>query len=365
MGDKFHVDEPRDKGGFVWHKRGDELRYLVARSGDHLQCPFQCDLCIFRTLKGMEPGRQLADRALQRCIRRINLDALWARDPKTVASTRNATTRGIALSMTVGIAPPYPNLGTFPLQDTQGFGVAVQMVLASLNKGTYADYCQFDSIRGYRTAHANVYRASATGSGRTMVMIDQDNSCKRVTSSPTESDRFGRFTRGCKLRMGQISKSDLAMSVDTVVLYMDKIEARALQSVDPKTQRLWVSVGAYSLLCYVGSLRGNEGFLLDLYGLRLYLGEGKTQNDKAHIVAPLMGRFKNELGERYHLILLAATTASGLNPREWLEWLVTVRQEEGRTRGPAFCDEAGMVAYSRNYEDLFIEVLSEIQEEKT
>jgi hypothetical protein len=122
----------------------------VASSGDHLQYPFQCNL------------------------RLINLDALWERDPKTVASTRNATTRGIALSMTVGIAPPYPNLGTFPLQDAQGFGVAVQMVfLALLNKGTYADYCRFDSIRGYRTAHANVHRALATGSGRTMVMIDQ------------------------------------------------------------------------------------------------------------------------------------------------------------------------------------------------
>jgi hypothetical protein len=34
--------------------------------------------------------------------------------------------------------------------------------------------------------------------------------------------------------MGQISKSDLAMSVDTVVLYMEKVEARALQAVDPK-----------------------------------------------------------------------------------------------------------------------------------
>jgi hypothetical protein len=49
------------------------------------------------------------------------------------------------------------------------------------------------------------------------------------------------------------------------------------------------------------------------------LGEGKTQNEKAHVVAPFLGRFKNELGEWYHLILLAATTASGLNPREWLE----------------------------------------------
>jgi hypothetical protein len=89
LGDKFHVEEPQDEGGFVWNKRGDELRYLVARSGDHLQCPFQCDLCIFRTLKGEDSvGRRISDCMLKRCIRRINLDALWARDPKTVYKER-------------------------------------------------------------------------------------------------------------------------------------------------------------------------------------------------------------------------------------------------------------------------------------
>ena len=82
------------------------------------------------------------------------------------------------------------------------------------------------------------------------------------------------------------------------------------------------------------------------------------------MVAPLLGRFKNELGERYHLILIAEKTMSGLEPRKWLEWLVAVRQEEGRTNGPAFCDETGQVVYSSYYEDVFIEVLSEIQEER-
>lgn len=82
------------------------------------------------------------------------------------------------------------------------------------------------------------------------------------------------------------------------------------------------------------------------------------------MVAPLLGRFKNELGERYHLILVAKKTASGLQPRKWLEWLVAVLREEGRMKGPAFCDETRRVAYSRDYEDLFIEVLSEIQEER-
>jgi hypothetical protein len=164
--------------------------------------------------------------------------------------------------------------------------------------------------------------------------------------------------------MGQISKSDLAMSMDTVVLYMSKVEARVRGALDARERRLWVSVGAYSIVCYTGSLRGNEGFLLDLYGLRLYLEEGREPNLKPHVVAPLLGRFKNELGERYHLLLLAAVTGSGLSPRKWLDWLVQAREEEGFTNGPAFRDGEGNLATSRAYEDLFIEVLSEIQEER-
>jgi hypothetical protein len=118
----------------------------------------------------------------------------------------------------------------------------------------------------------------------------------------------------------------------------------------------------FALLRWVS--KGKQRLSLGSLWVETLLGEGKTQDEKAHVVAPLVGRFKNELGERYHLILLAATTASGLNPREWLEWLVMVRQEEGWMRGPAFCDEAGLVAYSRNYEGLFIEVLADIQEER-
>jgi hypothetical protein len=73
--------------------------------------------------------------------------------------------------------------------------------------------------------HANIHGASNVGSGRTMVMIDQDSLCKWVTNSPTESEWFGHFMQGCKLHMGQISKSDLAMSVETIVLYLTKVEA--------------------------------------------------------------------------------------------------------------------------------------------
>lgn len=128
----------------------------------------------------------------------------------------------------------------------------------------------------------------------------------------------------------------------------------------------WISLGAYSALCFCGSLRGNEGFLLDLYGLRLYLNEGKDPADpQAHVVAPLLGRFKNEIGEKYHLILLAPLTKSGIQMRYWLKELVDARFREGRTRGPALCDEKGNVSYSSVYEPSFHEVLNEVQARNT
>jgi hypothetical protein len=54
-GDDFHVHLPQDEEGFVWVKRGDENRFKCGRAGDHLVPPFECDLCVFRKLKGRDP----------------------------------------------------------------------------------------------------------------------------------------------------------------------------------------------------------------------------------------------------------------------------------------------------------------------
>jgi hypothetical protein len=102
--------------------------------------------------------------------------------------------------------------------------------------------------------------------------------------------------------------------------------------------------------------------LLDLHGLRLYISEGKEhQVTRPHVIAPLLGRFKNEIGERYHLVLLAPVTQNGIQMRAWLERLINVRESEGRVRGPAFCAEDGKVAYSGTFEAQFHETLEEVQ----
>jgi hypothetical protein len=132
---------------------------------------------------------------LLKCIRRINLDALWAREPGTVQSTRTAVVRGVALSAIVQIEPPYPELGPFPFQDTQGYNIAIQMVLASLNPGHHAEFLQFDTIRQFRSAFANVHRASAVASGKATVWIDDKGLTKRSTTVVTHSEWFERFTQ--------------------------------------------------------------------------------------------------------------------------------------------------------------------------
>jgi hypothetical protein len=66
------------------------VEYLVARDGDHLLVPFECNLCIFRKLQRYDPLSTLEqDRLLLACIQRITLDAFWSRASSTVAGNRD------------------------------------------------------------------------------------------------------------------------------------------------------------------------------------------------------------------------------------------------------------------------------------
>jgi hypothetical protein len=58
----------------------DPDRFRKARDGDHLMCPFQCDVCHFRNIQGRSPSEDHHDKLFMLCIRRANLDALWSRE---------------------------------------------------------------------------------------------------------------------------------------------------------------------------------------------------------------------------------------------------------------------------------------------
>jgi hypothetical protein len=86
--DRFYHHVETDDDGFDWRPTKDLSRYKVAQNGDHLLTTFQCELCWFRNLQGRNPVADLvADTLLLCCIRRANLDAVWGREPHTVAAT--------------------------------------------------------------------------------------------------------------------------------------------------------------------------------------------------------------------------------------------------------------------------------------
>ena len=51
----FQLAEPENDAGLVWKKRSNEGRFMMARDGDMLVSPFQCDICWFRNFTLRDP----------------------------------------------------------------------------------------------------------------------------------------------------------------------------------------------------------------------------------------------------------------------------------------------------------------------
>jgi hypothetical protein len=293
----------------------------VARDGDHLLTPFQCDLCCFRNLQHQDPVPGLPKDDLLLCaIRRANLDALWGREPHTVSATLRGVRHMIRLWGKLGIKPNFPALGPYPVSDSLGMGVALAMLMKTLEPGRYSiQYQQFETVRKLRAAFSNLYMASYVGV-TSLRTVGGDRAKHHLTLSPTQSMWFERFSQGCICRMGQDVRQDWAIPLGAMLGQIQVLEeewASTLEEDLPTRSRL-ASIGAYSIIAFCGSFRGSEVFLMDLHGLRKQLEATQSQG-RDHVVIPLLGRFKGEQNSRYHLAPLAAVTTSGLRVQVWIE----------------------------------------------
>eukprot|EP00978_Attheya_sp_CCMP212_P018428 scaffold50453_cov30-Attheya_sp.AAC.1 len=101
----------------------------MAREGDHLMCPFQCDMCHFVNIKKRYPTHLPGDDALLLCIRRANLDAFWSRESSTVYHNSREAQRVIRSSAILGTQGGYPSRGPFPVNDS--FGMKLLSIISS------------------------------------------------------------------------------------------------------------------------------------------------------------------------------------------------------------------------------------------
>jgi len=109
-----------------------------------------------------------------------------------------------------------------------------------------------------------------------------------------------------------------------------------------------------------------EVVLADIVGMRKHHGLGMKHKDPAlrHTVVALLGRFKTESGEKYHLMPLAWQSRSGLQPSIWVERMLTWYEKRKVPQGPVFRTSVGQRAKPVAYQPLLHQLLLDIQEDR-
>ncbi len=314
-------------------------RFLVARDGDSLVCPFQCDVCHFVNVMGREPlVHSATDTRMLKCIRRVMLDAFWAREPTTVGHVLQEARTGLALSTQLGFAHKlFGPRGPFPAQDVDGMAAAIVMVQRSLAKGRYGATVQFETVRKFRAAVSNIYHSSIEGQGA-MVMA-KDTRKLQVTKCPTYTAFFERFCHGMHKRMGDIVRPERALSHDILRAIMEELE-RDWETCPDRNKLDLALEGAYYLIAYTLALRGEEVPLVEIRGITKHW-EQSTQHVKPHVVITLLGRFKSETGECYHMMPVLCSTPRGLEPKKWIERVLSEYRRRGVDSGFMFRNPDG------------------------
>jgi hypothetical protein len=355
-------DADADRMGNVWRiDPGDAKKFQRARMGDHLMVAFECDLCVFRKLFRRNPNSDETDRKAVATIRRMILDAFWSRATSTVRSNARIIQRGCELSKSLGLDPPYLEPGPLPYHDHCGYGVALQMLLASQEPGRYSSaYKQFDTIRRLKTCYGNQVRASGQANAVVTAIGDSDGkSYQRVCSDPCASIWFGRFVTGCRRRMGQDWRPDEAISPRLVKALFRLLDNKIASAQNADDAALWVTTKTLFVFLYVFSLRGNEGLLSDLKGIREEYDAGRS-HDPPYSTMALLGQVKGEHHRRQHLMYAVDETSSGIGVRKVISDLIAVREDQGLIDGPAICDKDGVQWTTARANDMLHELLEEL-----
>jgi hypothetical protein len=202
----------------------DPLRFQEAREVDHLLCHFQCDECHFGNMKGRPPRLlNLFNVLMLLCIRRAILDTLWARERSTVNSNRLEGVRYLKIFASMGLSDEvYPARGPFPVVDTCGMRVACAILIRSLDRGRNAATIQYETMRKLRSHMANFVHTCPRGIGARFMR--EEGAAGAVSNSPTNTEWFRRFMKGCHRRMGDVWMPDRPLTIQELLKALELLE---------------------------------------------------------------------------------------------------------------------------------------------
>ena len=173
--------------------------FLKGRDGDHLMCPFECDLCVFHKLKKRDPNSNSeADKVLLAYIRRANLDAFWSRASSTVTGNKDKAKQVLESSEFFGLDGPFIHQGPLPSHDHCGYEIALGMLFRSTRRGrNVKTHLQYDTMRSFPTVLGNQLRSSPQACSHSLGLLEAKGNCRRFVDDPCSSLWFHRFKEGC------------------------------------------------------------------------------------------------------------------------------------------------------------------------
>jgi hypothetical protein len=313
-----------------------------------ISSPFQCEHCWFANIHKAEANSWYADDARKLAyMRQVNLDVMWSREPSTVLTTFNTLKRAKKMSEELGFENVPVSVGPWPVSDTCSFQIALEMLKQSQGKGKNdSSYIQFDSIRKFRSAYSDAYSSGPSRCLDNRKLKSDKGQLLSFVNGPTDSQLFMMFMLGCEKRMGKLVKQDAGISFEILKCMLDNYESELMnESTDIARKRFIIICGAAFVIMWSGALRGGEVFLIEASELIKRRHDGRVHAKHGHCIIPLMGRFKQETGERNLIIVLANETKSGLKIRKWVDLLSGLLKAEGKESevGPAICNKDGFM----------------------
>ena len=311
--------------------------------------PFQCDYCWFINIEKRTPQKDgYSDNRLLGYIRRANLDIFWSREKTTVSGLLTNVRKGRRMSSHLNLDPIDLPMGPWPVSDDLGFQVALEILRASQEEGkNVKSYQQYDTVRKIRSAYSSIYETSPRVSHMGLTFKAVNGKLTHFTDSPLNSVLFRHFMTGLEKRMGRVVCQDLALDVRILILMLRNIneEIRNPLTTWDRKRHLSMCAGAFVSL-YAGALRGNEVLMMEGYEFCKRIDSGKNDTRASHVCVPLMGRFKQEDGERNLMFAFASVSSGSRIPiRFCLERVAWILSHEGKDQvvGPALCDVDGFV----------------------
>jgi hypothetical protein len=229
-----------------------------------------------------------------------------------------------------------PRLGSEEVRNRVGMSEALVTLVTSLRHGRKSKHIQYDTMRKTRTWLNNAHDAGQEYSCETVVGLDRAK--QYVTTGHTSGKWFGCFMRGSHMRMGMIHRQNKVLTLALAKTICAEAESRWHLPIGDNAREELEDMVVFMLATLGAGLQGEEVPLISLDGLLTFWDESRLDVD-SHIMLTLQGRFKGEVDERWHLVLISDATRSGLPFRKWMERVLHRKVNlQGRETGWLFQD---------------------------